>query len=111
MIGEYNFSDIFGNNQATVGVFSANIIAIICTGYNKFSSTSYITGPTFAFSTVAFTTVGYIYAQAVNVYRLNITAFWWQSTVITVILHLLFVGMLFALSFSKTIEQSKKIYI
>lgn len=111
MIGELDITDMFRSNQATIGVFTANIIAIVCVVFNKFSSAYYINGKTFSYSTFAFISVGYIYAQAVNVYSLNNTTYWWHSSIITFLLHLLFVGMLFALSFSKTVEQSRKIYL
>lgn len=111
MIGELDITDMFRSNQATIGVFTANIIAIVCVVFNKFSSAYYINGKTFSYSTFAFISVGYIYAQAVNVYSLNNTTYWWHSSIITFLLHLLFIGMLFALSFSKTVEQSRKIYL
>ncbi|MBP3768294.1 MAG: hypothetical protein J6I31_08465 [Prevotella sp.] len=111
LTGEMEFLDLFTKNQATIGSFTANVMAIVCVVFNKFSPAYYIKGLTFAFSTLGFISAGYIYAQAVNVYSLNNTTLWWHSTAVTVLLHLLFIGMLFALSFSKKVEQSKKIYL
>jgi len=67
-----------------------------------------VEGSTFGYSVLAFIVVGYIYAQAVHIGLLNVTDYWFVSPVTVTVLHLAFVVLLFALSFSKGISESRK---
>ncbi len=101
------FGDFMGS-QATVGGFTANMLAIVSTTFNKMSADFHVKGSTFGYSVLAFIVVGYIYAQAVHIGLLNVTDYWLVSPVAVTILHLAFVVLLFALSFSKGIFESRK---
>ena len=107
-LGEiHSFGDFMGS-QATVGGFTANMLAIVSTTFNKMSVDFHVKGSTFGYSVLAFIVVGYIYAQAVHIGLLNVTDYWLVSPVAVTILHLVFVVLLFALSFSKGIFESRK---
>lgn len=59
-------------SQATVGGFTANMLAIVSTTFNKMSVDFRVKGNTFGFSVLAFIVVGYIYAQAVHIGLLSV---------------------------------------
>ena len=108
LLGEiHSFGDFMGS-QATVGGFTANMLAIVSTTFNKMSADFHVKGSTFGYSVLAFIVVGYIYAHAVHIGLLNVTDYWLVSPVAVTILHLAFVVLLFALSFSKGIFESRK---
>ena len=56
------FGDFMGS-QATVGGFTANMLAIVSTTFNKMSADFYVKGGTFGYSVLAFIVVGYICAS------------------------------------------------
>ena len=108
LLGEiHSFGDFMGS-QATVGGFTANMLAIVSTTFNKMSADFHVKGSTFGYSVLAFIVVGYIYAQAVHIGLLNVTDYWFVSPVAVTVLHLAFVVLLFALSFTKGISESRK---
>ncbi|KWW28057.1 MAG: hypothetical protein AUK63_2059 [bacterium P3] len=108
LLGKIHTLSDFMGNQATIGWFTANMLAIVSTTFNKMSADFHVKGSTFGYSVLAFIVVGYIYAQAVHIGLLHVSDYWLVSPVVVTMLHLAFVALLFALSFSKGIYESNK---
>ncbi len=63
LLGElHSFGDFMGS-QASVGGFTANMLAIVSATFNKMSADFYVKGGTFGYSVLAFIVVGYICAS------------------------------------------------
>ena len=102
--------DAYLSAQATLGGLFANVLAVLSITYGKATTKFDVCGRTYFLSMLGFVVVALVFAQAVFMVYPNVRLFaeFMRSKWVFVILNLLFLGMIFVISFSKGLPEYTK---